>query len=335
MDLVRCFYIRKRYVEEAHRGLSSKSLETLAETKAENTIDAYEADWLDFCDWCRYRRVEAFPPSPDVIVNYVNDLAAYAKFATIRRRVSALSENFNAAGLSDKNPCRAWVVRETLIGLSRSMGMAQKGKTPIYWEELQRIFAQMDDTKLTDVRDKAVLLLGFLGAFRRSEMAQFGVSDLEFVPQGVIVTVRQSKTDQAGVGQRVAIPYLADEAMCGVLALRHWLSAACITEGALFRRVSRAGRVSQTGLSDKSVNLIVKRRVGDIGLDPELYGAHSLRHGFATYAALSGVEERIIMKQTRHRSVEMVRRYIEEADLFKNNPISMMFRETGMNGSER
>ena len=327
MNLEKQFYIRKKYVEEVDRGLSQKSLETLAETKAENTIDAYEADWLDFCDWCRYHQSDAFPPPPETVVNYINDLADYAKFATIRRRISALSENFNAAGLSDKNPCRAWIVRETLIGLSRAMGAAQKGKTPIYWDDLEQIFARMDETKLTDIRDKALLLLGFLGAFRRSEISSLSADDLQFLRQGVIITIRQSKTDQAGEGQEVAIPYLSDTSMCGVTALKHWLAAAAIHEGPLFRSISKAGKVSAKGLSDKSVNLIVKRHVTEIGLDPELYGAHSLRHGFATYAALSGVEERIIMKQTRHRSVEMVRRYINEADLFMNNPISMMFQK--------
>ena len=327
MKLEQQFYIRKKYIEEHDSGLSQKSLETLTETKAENTIDAYEADWLDFCDWCRYHKTNDFPPSAETVVNYINDLADYAKFATIRRRISAMSENFNAAGLSDQNPCRAWIVRETLIGLSRAMGAAQKGKTPIYWDDLRQIFAQMTDTKLTDIRDKALLLLGFLGAFRRSEISGLSFEDLQFLRQGIVITIRQSKTDQAGIGQEVAIPYLSDSSTCGVTALKHWLEAACITEGPLFRSISKTEKVSTKGLSDKSVNLIVKRHVAKIGLDPELYGAHSLRHGFATYAALSGVEERIIMKQTRHRSVEMVRRYINEADLFTNNPISMMFQK--------
>ena len=325
MNLKKQFFIRKKYIEDYDIGLSEKSLETLAETKAENTIDAYEADWYDFCDWCQYHHIQDFPATSETIVNYINDLADYAKFATIRRRISALSENFNAAGLSEKNPCRSWIVRETLIGLSRSMGANQKGITPIYWDDLQKMFADMDGEKLTDVRDKALLLLGFMGAFRRSEIAGLDADDLQFMRQGLIITIRHSKTDQASLGQQVAIPFLKNTEMCAVTAVKNWMQMACITEGPLFRSISKSGKVSETRLSDKSVNLIVKRYVTAIGLDSEMYGAHSLRHGFATYAALSGIEERLIMKQTRHRSVEMVRRYINEADLFTNNPISMIF----------
>ena len=326
MNMKKQFFIRKKYIEEHDTGLSEKSLETLAETKAENTIDAYEADWYDFCDWCQYHHINDFPVTSETVVNYINDLAEYAKFATIRRRISALSENFNAAGLSEKNPCRSWIVRETLIGLSRTMGANQKGKTPIYWDDLQKIFSDMDPEKITDIRDKALLLLGFMGAFRRSEISGLDAEDLQFLRQGLVVTIRNSKTDQSSLGQQVAIPYLADTSMCGVTAVKNWMENACITSGPLFRSISKGGKVSANRLSDKSVNLIVKRYAAAIGLDPEMYGAHSLRHGFATYAALSGVEERLIMKQTRHRSVEMVRRYINEADLFTNNPISMIFK---------
>ena len=319
------FFIRKNYFAQDHSELSDKSLQSISGTKAENTIDAYESDWNDFCDWCAYHKETPLPALSTVIVNYINDLANYATVATIRRRISAISENYNAAGLSDRNPCRDWIVRETLIGLSRQKGVAQKGKTPIYWEEIRRMIALMDLKKLVDMRDRAILLLGFMGAFRRSEISGLDAEDISFVPQGMVITITHSKTDQMSVGQQVGIPYLEEPQYCAVRAVQDWLKDSGISSGPLFRSISKWGKVSPHRLSDKSINLVIKKYVGLIGLNPELYGAHSLRHGFATSAALSGLEERIIMKQTRHRSVEMVRRYINEGDLFVNNPVSMMF----------
>ena len=174
------FYIRNFMSQtRTSDGLSKKSLLSLAETKSENTIDAYESDWNDFCDWCRYHKQSSFPALPETIVNYINDLADFAKAATIRRRISAISENYNAAGQMDTNPCKAWIVKEALIGLTRLKGSMQKGKTPIYWEELEQMVSYMDTKTLTGLRDKALLLLGFMGAFRRSEIVGLDVEDIK------------------------------------------------------------------------------------------------------------------------------------------------------------
>lgn len=323
------FYIRN-FITKTHQenGLSEKSIQTLSETKSENTINAYESDWNDFCDWCKYHKQSSFPATSETIVNYINDLADYAKSTTIRRRISAISENYNAAGLSANNPCKTWIVKEALIGLTRIKGSVQKGKTPIYWEELQQMLSHMNLHTLTGLRDRALLLIGFMGAFRRSEIVGLDVEDIIFYPQGAVIHIRHSKTDQLQEGQQVGIPYIHDQHMDSIGALREWLSTSGIHEGPIFRSILKNGKVSPHRLSDKSVNLIVKKYIAYIGLNPELYGAHSLRHGFATYAALHGIEERLIMKQTRHRSVEMVRRYINEADLFTNNPISMIFNHS-------
>ena len=319
------FYIRKNYLKQEDSALSDKSLQSISNTKSENTINAYESDWNDFCDWCKFHQAQPMPATPEVIVNYINDLADYATVSTIRRRISAISENYNAAGLAEQNPCRRWIVRETLIGLSRRKGVAQKGKTPIYWDDIEKMISLLNPDKLSDVRDKAILLLGFMGAFRRSELSGLDLKDLSFLPQGMVITITHSKTDQASAGQQIGIPYIENKGMCAVTAVKEWLRAAPITDGPLFRSFLKNGRPSSRRLSDKSINLIIKKYAGLIGLNPDLYGAHSLRHGFATSAALFGIEERIIMKQTRHRSVEMVRHYINEGNLFVNNPISMMF----------
>lgn len=321
------FFLRDFSRNSQSEGLSDKSMNSLSVTKANHTIDAYESDWNDFCDWCRYHHQTSYPAKPETIVNYINDLADYAKASTIRRRISAISENYNASGDHVENPCRAWIVKEALIGLTRLKGTVQKGKTPIYWEEIEEMIHRMDLSSLQALRDRAVLLLGFMGAFRRSELAGLDVEDIRKYPQGIVVTIRHSKTDQTSAGQQIGIPYLSHSSMDCIHALQEWLTAAGITSGPLFRSFLKNGKVSSRRLSDKSINLVVKKYAASIGLNPEMYGAHSLRHGFATYAALQGVEERLIMKQTRHRSVEMVRRYINEADLFTNNPIDKIFNQ--------
>lgn len=321
------FFLRDFSRNSQSEGLSDKSMNSLSVTKANHTIDAYESDWNDFCDWCRYHHQTSYPAKPETIVNYINDLADYAKASTIRRRISAISENYNASGDHVENPCRAWIVKEALIGLTRLKGTVQKGKTPIYWEEIEEMIHRMDLSSLQALRDRAVLLLGFMGAFRRSELAGLDVENIRKYPQGIVVTIRHSKTDQTSAGQQIGIPYLSHSSMDCIHALQEWLTAAGITSGPLFRSFLKNGKVSSRRLSDKSINLIVKKYAASIGLNPEMYGAHSLRHGFATYAALQGVEERLIMKQTRHRSVEMVRRYINEADLFTNNPIDKIFNQ--------
>ena len=321
------FFLRDFSRNSQSEGLSDKSMNSLSVTKANHTIDAYESDWNDFCDWCRYHHQTSYPAKPETIVNYINDLADYAKASTIRRRISAISENYNASGDHVENPCRAWIVKEALIGLTRLKGTVQKGKTPIYWEEIEEMIHRMDLSSLQALRDRAVLLLGVMGAFRRSELAGLDVEDIRKYPQGIVVPIRHSKTDQTSAGQQIGIPYLSHSSMDCIHALQEWLTAAGITSGPLFRSFLKNGKVSSRRLSDKSINLIVKKYAASIGLNPEMYGAHSLRHGFATYAALQGVEERLIMKQTRHRSVEMVRRYINEADLFTNNPIDKIFNQ--------
>ena len=317
------FYLRKLEIANDTE-LSSKSLQSLTATKSESTINAYESDWNDFCDWCKYNDKSSFPATAETIVNYINDLADYAKSNTIKRRISAISENYNAAGLSSQNPCNEWIVREALIGISRIKGSMQKSKTPIYWEELEEIIHRMDDS-IVSIRDKAILLLGFMGAFRRSEIVSIDLEDMVRSPQGIIITIKHSKTDQKQEGQKVGIPYIQNKEMDCISSLNQWIQIAKIKEGPLFRKISKAGNVLENRLSDKTINLIVKKYIILIGLDPDFYGAHSLRHGFATFAAMHGIEERLIMKQTRHRSVEMVRHYINEADVFLNNPLNKIF----------
>lgn len=323
----RHFYLRNNEALLKSNRLSLKAKQSILLSKAENTIDAYESDWNDFVDWCQFNHVDYFPARPETVVNYINDLADYAKANTISRRISAISENYNAAGHVD-NPCTSPLVKQALRGIRRLKGTFQQGKTPILLEDLEDIFALMknlDIPEIQKIRDRAILLIGFMGAFRRSEIAGLSVENITFSPKGMEIFISSSKADQEGQGAIVAIPYIEDKELDAVIATKAWLRASGIQSGPLFRGFTKTSTIRKTPISDKSIADIVKKYVALIGLDPAMYGAHSLRHGFATTAASYGVEERNIMRQTRHHSVNMVRRYINEANKFIDNPVSSIF----------
>ncbi len=324
----RHFYLRHNESLLQSKTLSLKAKQSILLSKAENTIDAYESDWNDFVDWCLYNHQEFFPATPETIVNYINDLADYAKANTISRRISAISENYNASGQSQTNPCSSALVKSALRGIRRLKGTYQQGKTPILLEDLEDIFEAINKANIHPsviARDKAILTVGFMGAFRRSELSAMTVESLTFSPNGVEILVSSSKADQEGQGEVVAIPYISNDTLCAVKALKRWLQLSEIKEGPVFRGFTKNMTVRKDAISDKSIADIVKKYVSLIGLDEKKYGAHSLRHGFATTAASFGVEERNIMRQTRHHSVNMVRRYINEANKFVDNPISTIF----------
>jgi integrase len=319
------FFIGNAEVIANNSKLTAKSRQSIYIARAKNTIDAYESDWKDFCDWCEYHNVSSFPALPETIINYINDLADNAKANTVSRRISALTENFDAAGIKD-NPCRFPIVKNALRGIKRMKGTMQHGKMPILFDDIKEMMNCLEGNELQQARDKAILLIGFYGAMRRSELAGLDVEDLRFTRLGLLITLRKSKTDQYDQGQQIGIPFVADKEVCGVTALRQWLQLSGITTGPVFRGFTRSHTIRKTRISDKSIALIVKQYAGLVGMDPKDYGAHSLRHGFATSAAQHHVEERQIMHQTRHKSQAIVRRYIDEADSLIDNPI---FKITG------
>lgn len=317
---IKDFYIDRPDSVVKNENLTEKSRQSIYVARAENTIDAYKSDWRDFCEWCEYHDQNAFPAEPETIVNYINDLADNAKANTVARRISALTENFDAAGLRD-NPCRFPIVKNALRGIKRMKGTMQHGKAPILFEDIKEMLTYVEGTELQQLRDKAILLIGFYGAMRRSEIAGMDVEDLNFTRLGLLVTLRKSKTDQFDQGQVIAIPYVKEKEICAVTALQNWLDASGIVSGPVFRGFTKGHHIRKTRISDKTIALIVKKYVGLMGMDPKEYGAHSLRHGFATSAAMNHVEEREIMRQTRHKSQAIVRRYIDEADRLIDNPI--------------
>jgi site-specific recombinase XerD len=319
------FFLKKNNFIQNNKKLSIKSKKRLQKSKADNTLRAYEADWLDFYEWCSFHNSQALPAESETIVNYINDLADNAKANTISRRLSAISENHKAAGYVDNNPCRGGLVRNALDAIKREKGTMQRGKAPILMEDLQNITSYFDVIDIAGIRDKALLLTGFMGAFRRSELVKIDIEDLTFTRDGVIILVAKSKGDQEGQGEQVAIPYSSNPDICAVTALKNWIYNAHLVTGPLFRPLNKYKQIRNRRLTNQSVALIVKKYVGLAGLNPDNFAGHSLRRGFATSAAQHDVDERSIMKQTRHKSEKMVRRYIEQGNLFKNNALNKMF----------
>jgi integrase len=232
-----------------------------------------------------------------------------------------ISQAHKAADLP--SPTSSGLVRRTHGGIRRTIGTAQTGKAPALVDDLKRMLAALPDSRVGR-RDRALLLLGFAGAFRRAELVSLDVSDLEFSRAGLIVTLRKSKTDQEGRSRRVGIPFGSSAATCPVRSVQAWLEAARITSGPVFRSLDVFDRVQPGRLSDKAVARMIKRRAKAIGLDPTRYAGHSLRAGLATSAAAAGASERVIMAQTGHRSADMVRRYIREGSLFRQNAAALV-----------
>jgi site-specific recombinase XerD len=297
--------------------VAGRAKEYIGQAKAANTIKAYRSDWNHFAAWCQGQGLDPLPAAPQTVALYLTALAeAGRKASTLQRRLSSISQAHQMAG--HDSPTRDIQVRTVWAGIRRSKGTAQTRKAPAVTQDVQAMVATLPDN-LLGLRDRALLLIGFAGAFRRSELVSLDVEDVEECAEGLRVTLRRSKTDQEGAGEVKGIPYGRKLETCPVRALRAWLEAAGITAGPIFRSVNRHGQVQPGRLSDKAVALVVKRAAEAAGLDASRYAGHSLRAGLATSAAAAGVQERDIMRQTGHRSVNMVRRYIREGELFRSN----------------
>jgi len=301
---------------EALRPVAEAARDYAAHSKAENTLRAYRGDWRDFEAWTVAHARTALPASPETVALYVAALASRAKVATIRRRLATISGAHRAAGFD--SPTASPAVRAVLAGVRRDKGDAQTRKAPATVEELRRMIEGIP-AGLVGTRNRALLLVGFAGAFRRSELVGLRLEDVEFPSEGVVLTLRRSKTDQEGKGERVAIPYGSNPETCPVRALSAWIETARISEGPLFRPITRHGRISPEPLSPEAVAVVVKGAAGRVGLPAAEFSGHSLRAGFATAAAQAEVPEWRIMRQTRHRSRAILDRYIREANLFKRN----------------
>jgi integrase len=286
--------------------------EFLRASTSSATLKAYKCDVEHFLAWGGH-----IPASSQLIANYLADNAEQLSVATLERRLAALSKIHNSLGV--ENSARAELVRTTMRGIRRSKGTAQRQVAPITRERLLAMTAICGDC-LRGARDRALLLLGFAGALRRSELVALNCKNVEFVPEGMVLTIERSKTDQEGRGRRVGIPYARGE-VCPVLALKEYLTIAEISEGPVFRPMASTNYLSDTRLTSTSVALAIKCRAKHAGLDPARFSGHSLRAGFATCAARAGAETWAIMKQTGHRSEATLRRYIRDGELFTHNAL--------------
>jgi integrase len=285
-------------------------------SKAENTLRGYRADWRNFCAWCEAHGLRALPAGPDIVAAYIAECACRLKVGSIQRRLNAIAEAHKALGA--ESPTSAGIVRATLKGIRRTLGTAATQKAPALTPDV-RAMVEAADAGLIGARDRALILLGFAGAFRRSELVGLAVEDCAFSKDGLTITPRRSKTDQDGLGRKVGIPFGSNPETCPVRVLQAWIEEAAIVAGPLFRSINRHGRVQAGHLAAIDVARIVKKLAVRAGLDPAKYAGHSLRAGHATAAAIAGASERSIMSQTGHRSVQMVRRYIREGSLFREN----------------
>jgi integrase len=293
----------------------------VASSKATSTRRAYAIAYRTFALWCEARHLPSLPAAPGTVAIFLATLADAGRAVnTIEKHLAAVAHVHREHGIDWSSSAPA--VRETMAGIRRRLaGAVVMKKAPARDEELAALVATLGDD-LSALRDRALLTLGWFAASRRSEIVALDVGDVVFEREGLRVNVRRSKGDQQGIGMSKGIPFAGDPLLCPVRALRAWLDAATIAEGAIFRGVDQKGRISEKRLCDRTVARIVQRTAESAGLDPALFAGHSLRAGFITTAAKRGKSLDAIMRQTRQKSVEVVRGYIRHATIFDDNAAS-------------
>ena len=306
------------------KALYDETLNNLKSSKANNTIRAYKSDFRDFGAFCTKNGFKSLPTEPKIVSLYLTYLSTKdTKMSTLRRRLVSVGVIHRLKGyyLDTKHP----IIIENLMGIKRKKGSFQQGKKPLLINQLKAIVNIIDNKKIEEikkVRDKTIILIGFAGGFRRAELVSIDHKDLEFVSEGVKIIIRRSKTDQFGEGMVKGLPHFSNQTYCPVLHLKKWLDLSNIKSGPIFRRFSKSFKLSDNRLTDQSVALLLKSYLSEAGIENENYSGHSLRSGFATASAESGADERSIMTMTGHKTSQMVRRYIREANLFKNNALN-------------
>ena len=306
------------------KALQDETLLNLKSSKANNTIRAYKSDFRDFGLFCSKNGFRSLPSDPRTISLYLTYLSSKEiKLSTLKRRLVSIGVIHKLKGhyLDTKHPS----IIENIMGIKRRKGSVQKGKKPLLINNLKRLI-NVIDSKISEeikrLRDRSIILIGFSGGFRRNEIVSLDYDDLEFVSEGLKINLKRSKTDQFGEGTIKGLPYFDNFQYCPVTSVKKWIEVSNIKSGPLFRRFSKGSKLTENRLTDQSIALLIKYYLRLAGINNNNYSAHSLRSGFATSAAESGAEERSIMAMTGHKSPEMVRRYIKEANLFKNNALN-------------
>ena len=306
------------------KALQQETLLNLKNSKANNTVRAYKSDFNDFGLFCAQNGFKSLPSEPKIVSLYLTHLSTKdVKMSTLKRRLVSIGVIHRLKGhyLDTKHPS----IIENMMGIKRRKGSIQKGKKPILINSLKMIINVIDDIKneeIKKIRDRTIILIGFSGGFRRNEIVSLDYDDLDFVPEGLKIRLKRSKTDQYGEGTLKGLPYFNNSQYCPVLSIKKWIKISNINSGPLFRRFSKGSKLTENRLTDQTVALLLKNYLNLVGIDSKNYSGHSLRSGFATSAAESGADERNIMSMTGHKTPEMVRRYIKEANLFKNNALN-------------
>ena len=306
------------------KALQEETLINLKSSKANNTIRAYKSDFHDFELFCIQNGFKSLPSEPKIISLYLTSLSSKdIKMSTLKRRLVSIGVIHKLKGhyLDTKHP----LIIENIMGIKRRKGSAQNGKKPLLINNLKALIKAINRSNSNPIikfRDRTIVLIGFSGGFRRNEIVSLNYDDIEFVNEGMKINLRRSKTDQYGEGFLKGVPYFDNPVYCPVISMQNWLKISEINSGSLFRRFSKGAKLTEMRLTDQTVALIIKKYLQLAGIDSKNYSGHSLRSGFATSAAEAGAEERSIMAMTGHKSTEMVRRYIKEANVFKNNALN-------------
>jgi len=301
--------------------LLTRARDYTTHSHAHQTLKNYAADWKHFNAWCAEHGRRPLPAAPETILCFIVALADRYAVSTIDRRLAGISYYHKQARhpLPTKDP----EVERAMRGIRREKGVAPHGKAPIVLDTLRQMIAALPEDR-RGLQDKALLLVGFAGAFRRSELVGLTIADIQFVDAGLVIQLRRSKTDQEGAGFSKGLPYGTHTDTCPVRTLRRWLDAAEIISGPLFRPIGRYGTIGTAALHPQGVVRAVKHAARLIGVEVAELSGHSLRSGLATSAAQAGVSERVIMAQTGHTDVRSVRRYIREGSLFRENAAGLI-----------
>ena len=318
------------------KNLANLTNDYIQHAKSENTKKAYNSDWRDFEFWCKNKKLQALPCSPHSVAAYLADRATNSwvdknkierpplKIASLIRRLTSISQVHASSEVEfDRgNP----VIQQTLKGIKKQIGSFQIRKEPILIEDLRKMIEsisieQFGQVRLKGIRDRSLFLIGFSGAFRRAELVSLKINDFKFTREGVIVFLRKSKTDQYASGREIAIPYGSNPLTCPVRSLDDWIKVSQITEGHLFRPINRHGHIGKKGLTGHAIAYLIKENfhLKDCFKN---YSGHSLRSGFVTEAALSGVPEHIIMRQTGHKKSDTIKKYIRIGNMWQENAAS-------------
>ena len=306
------------------KALQEETLINLQNSKANNTVRAYKSDFNDFGLFCAQNGFKSLPSEPKIVSLYLTHLSTKdIKMSTLKRRLVSIGVIHKLKGhyFDTKHPS----IIENIMGIKRRKGSIQNGKKPLLINNLKKVINVIDQEKNEEIkkfRDRSIILIGFSGGFRRKEIVSLDYEDLDFVEKGLKINLRRSKTDQFGEGSVKGLPFFNSSQYCPVVSIQKWIKISKINSGALFRRFTKGSKLTESRLTDQTVALLIKDYLKLAGIESRNYSGHSLRSGFATSAAEFGAEERNIMAMTGHKTTQMVRRYIQEDNLFKNNALN-------------